>query len=246
MNKRWISRSGWILVTLLPLWALWGFSWFTLKGLENWMERVPRHYGIHLYKQQLQGQLELFARVIDLFENNGSRTRLEYLNQKYSRGEIDQMAVLFGLDSPIMIVQPEDFGILYPTRPSGPLAVLLENPASRGALVKTVKRMVDKGDKEGYFSLSGSGADPGSADRHWYLSVAYSGGNLLCILLVPEDSIQRSGETLQAAQGIRFQERLHRYLWITVPILALSSLLILLLSLRVLYPSLRREQENKV
>jgi hypothetical protein len=245
MNKRRRFRSGWILATLLPLWALWVYSWYSFKGMESWMERVPRHYGIHLYKQQLQGQLELFARVINLFENNVAQTRLEYLNQKYHRGEIDQMAVLFGLNMPVMVFQRDDFAILYPTRPAGPLATFLENSAARDDLVKALKRMVEKGDKEGYFSLPGSGTDPKTDDRHWYLSAAYSGGNLLCILLVDEASIQVSGDTLESTQGAWFRDRLRRYLLITLPVLALSSLMILLIALRGRLPGVSREQEKQ-
>jgi len=239
MKRRSLSRLGWLPAALLPLWALWVFSWFTLKGMEGWVERVPRHYGIHLYKEQVQGQLELFARVIDLFEKGDFRSQLEYLSEEYRRGEIDRMAVLFGLSAPVMIVEKDGFGILYPSGTSAPTGVPLEDPENREALIETLRRMVARGDKEGIFSLpDGGGPDTDDPGRHWYLSVAYSGGDLLCVLVVPEDSIHRSGEVLQAAQESRFREGVRRYLHVTLPVLALCSVWILVLAVRGNSPDL--------
>jgi len=233
MSERWVSRSGWALAVLLPLWGLWAYSWSTLEAVDAWMEQVPRYYGVHLCREQARGQLELFARVVDLFERGEFRTRLAYLDQKYQRGEIGQMAALFGLGHPLLVVQRPTFEVLYPARPGGPLAPLLDNPAAREALVESLRRMAGRGEKEGVFSMPGGGAGPHPADGHWHLSVAYSGGDLLCVLLVPEETVLRAGQTLETAQSDRFRERLHRYLLITVPFLSLVSLLTVLLVLRM-------------
>jgi len=229
---------------LLPLWGLWGFSWFTLKGMEGWLERVPRDYGIHLYKQQVDGQLELFARVIDLFEKGEFRSRLAYLDQNYQRGEIGQMAALFGLSPNVMLLDRRSFTILYPSRPSGPLAPILEDAQARAALVRSLQRMAGGGEKEGFVSLPESGPGSQAAGRDWYLSVAYSGGDLLCVLLVPEQAMTRSAQALEAVQGARTRDRMHRYLRTTVPLLLLASLLIVWLSARIAARDERGESEK--
>ncbi len=246
MKRLWLGRFGWVPAVLIPLWGLWAFSWFTLKGIEGWVERAPWHYGIHLYKQQAKGQLELFARVIDLFETGEVQSPLEYLNMEYQRGEIDRMAVLFGLNAPVMIVEGEGFDILYPSRPTGAMTGLLEAPEPRDALMNSLRRMVERGEKEGMLSLPDEGGPgPGGVGKHWYLSVARSSGDLLCVLLLPEDSFLLAGDVLQAAHQARFEEQLRRFLFITLPVLALCSLWILLLPTRRLPPGRLRDGEDE-
>jgi len=123
---------------------------------------------------------------------------------------------------------------------------LLEDPPTRDALLQMLRRMAATGEKEGIFAPpSRRGSDPPGRGSHWYLSVAYSGGDLLCVLLLSEDSFLDSGDILQAAKQSRFREHLRRYLLITLPVLGIGSLWILLLAARGRRLGLVREEGDE-
>lgn len=237
-------RSGLIVATILPLWALWVYAFMSLLSLQSEMNRLPRFYGLHLYKNQILGQLELFAKVVDQFETRKPYSTLAYLHEKYNTSEIDQIANLFGLDNPFLLVQREGFRVIHPLEPTGDLAVLLQDPGIRKDFFRTLKRVTDKESKEGYFFVDARRSSSRPAVTRWFLTVAYAGEELLCILMVPEEQMDDSGKILQSAQEALFQETLKKFLYFSLPILILTSGLVGFLCFRGVNPGKDGKEEN--
>ena len=76
-SPRFFSKAA-LVVTILPLWALWVYAYATLETLQSEVEALPRFYGMYLYKEHVQSRLEGAARLMTLFEvqrGRGNRRR---------------------------------------------------------------------------------------------------------------------------------------------------------------------------
>ena len=238
-----VARGGLFLVATIPLWIFWIYAYVSFHSLQSEMDRLPRFYGIHLYKKQIFGQLELFAKVVDQFESRQLRSPLTFLKEKYDKNEIDQMAHLFGLDQPFLQVRRNGLRVLHPSSPTGALAAVLQDPYDSKAFFHTLKRITDQGSKEGYFSVGASHPASQPFAARWYLAVAYAGQELLCILMIPEEQTNDSGNILHAAQEALFQEKRKKFIYVSLPFSILASVLIGCLCFRWLpaWPAGREE-----
>lgn len=219
-------RMGLLLATLLPLWVLWAYSYASLKGLQVETDRLPRFFGIHLYKQQVLRQLELFAGVVDQLDRVKSEAFTDALNEEFDLNEIGMLARLSGLDEALLLVRSKGLEILYPSSPGEKLAPVMGDSGDRRALLRTLQHIAENRAREGYFSIAPKDDSLGQGVSRWYLAVAYAGKDLLCVFMIPEETVSGAGATLQSAQEALFEDRLSRFLSCTLPVMVLSSILI--------------------
>ena len=66
-SPRFFSKAA-LVVTILPLWALWVYAYATFETLQSEVEALPRFYGMYLYKEHVRSRLEGVARMMTLFE----------------------------------------------------------------------------------------------------------------------------------------------------------------------------------
>ena len=212
------------LAAVCPLWALWASSWISLWGVQDEIREMSRYYGVHVYKEHLRGQLGRVAEVVERAEAEGNA---EEKDDRLGK-ELALLALLSGLEPHLLFLMGKEFQILYPLAPvRGPLS-FLDEPEPREALFRAVRQMVRQQAQEGYLSLSRSAHPNPQADR-WFLVVEPAGEHLLCLLLLPEDKVDRSGSTLEGALSAMLKEKLRRYLLLTVSFLIVVSGLIGLL-----------------
>jgi len=242
-GRGWLARGGLCLALLLPLWGVWAYAYATMARLKSDIDMLPNHYRIHLYKEQIRGRFELFAKIVDAFAREGHQPVLEYLSDGYSNDNIGQMASLFGLEKPFLVLKRDGLRTVYPVTPEGVLAEILGDDGRRGTLFQVIAQMTATGEKYGYCSFADSQQSAGTP-AGWHVVVAYPGQEFLCVLLIPESLADEAGETLRCAQETLLQERLHRFVMVTLPILSLASLLIGLLCFRALRPGTGCTQER--
>lgn len=244
-RQRWgtpVSRAGLLLVLVLPLWALWIYAYVGLRDLRGGIDMLPRFYGMHLRRQEVQQRLELFAQVVARLDRETGKTAPEWLGVRSVEEVVDEMAGLFGLEQPLLMVQQEGLEIRYPSSPQGPLAVILQDPGCRKALLHVLGRMTAGGLREAFCSLGPGGPSPAVAAR-WYLVTACRGDGFLWVLMMPERTVDLAGSHLQAAQQALVEEGLDRFLTVTLPAVILASLLIGLVCWRL--PSSRKERSEE-
>ncbi len=236
---------GLFLAVLLPLWALWAYSYASFRGLQVEANRLPRFFGVHLYKEQILEQLELFAVVVDQMEKGKSETTMDALGMRSGNREIGLLAQFSGLDEDFLLVRRKGLEVLYPSAPSERLTPVLGDPGNRRALLRTLQHITDSRAKEGYFSIDPRGGTPGPEVTRWFLAVAYAGQDLLCVFMIPEEAVHGAGATLQAAQEALFEDTQSRFLSFTLPVMILSSILIGILCLRRNPWGKERSEESK-
>ena len=222
----WISRAGMTLTVILPLWALWIFAYMSFQTYKSEMEDLPYFYGIHLYKKQVQEQLERILKI--LVSPEGQRwgtTPAEPDLESYEQ-QMDQMTLLFGDDQSFLLVRMDGFQVLYPSVQSGDLSVILDNARYREAFFNTLERITESGSQEGYFSIYGEGVASPPESTFWLIIVASTGKGLLGLCLIPQRTLDRSGGILQSAQEAMLQENIDRFLYVTLPVVILSTVLI--------------------
>jgi hypothetical protein len=186
---------------------------------------MSRYYGVHVYKEHLRGQLGRVAGVAEQVAEEGEMGEQgDHLGEDLAR-----LALLSGLEPYLLFLEEEEgYEILYPVSPvSGPLA-FVDETEPRETLFRAVRQMARQQAREGHFSVPRNAGQNPQADR-WFLVVEPAGQHLLCILLLPEDRIDRSGTTLEGALSAMLEEKLRRYLLLTVSFSILVSGLIGLL-----------------
>jgi len=223
--SRQISRLGLLLVMLLPLWALWFYSYASLTSLQGDTARLPYFYGMHLYKTHLRVQLEQLAATVDLMDLKIPAAGTEDPGNAFPQEELEQMARAFGLNTPLFLVQQGEARLLYPTAPTEDLAAILDDPDREQALLDALERLTSEGSQEGYFSLDTEDLPLPSGRMQWFLSVISAEDGIQFLLLVPEEALRKPGGILQAAHEALLREHLQQYLWATLPVLIFTSLL---------------------
>jgi len=218
-SPRFFSKAG-LLVTILPLWALWVYAYATLQTLQSEVEALPRFYGMYLYKEHVQSRLEGVARMMTLLEVE--RGRFERLTRK----EWERFDLFSGPEESLIVVERAGLRILYPSEPPYGSAVFLGEPEGREAFLRTLRRMEANGFRGGYFSID---SPDGSNKRSWFLAVAPVGEEMIGVLPVPEEQIRLSGGILEEAQENLLERRQRRFVRLTLPVVVLSSLFIVLL-----------------
>ena len=221
-SPRFFSKAA-LVVTILPLWALWVYAYATLETLQSEVEALPRFYGMHLYKEHVQSRLEGVARMMTLFEVQGGR--FEGLTRK----EWERFDLFSGPEEALIVVERVGLRILYPSEPPYGSAVFLGEPEGREAFLRTLKRMDANGFRGGYFSIDTSDSPDESNKRSWFLAVAPVGEHLIGVLPVPEEQIRLSGGILEEAQENLLERRQRRFVRLTLPVVVLSSLFIVIL-----------------
>ena len=227
-SPRFFSKAA-LVVTILPLWALWVYAYATLETLQSEVEALPRFYGMYLYKEHVQSRLEGVSRMMTPFEVQGGEEieggRFERLTQK----EWERFDLFSGPEEALIVVERAGLRILYPSELPYGSAVFLGEPEGREAFLRTLKRMDANGFRGGYFSIDTSDSPDGSNKRSWFLAVAPVGEHLIGVLSVPEEQIRLSGGILEEAQENLLERRQRRFVRLTLPVVILSSLFIVLL-----------------
>lgn len=228
-SPRFFSKAA-LVVTILPLWALWIYAYATFETLRNEVEGLPRFYGMYLYKEQVRSRLEGVVRMMTLLEEQGGEEgeggRFEGLTQK----EWESFDLFTGPEAAFVVVKRAGFRVLYPTEPPYGSAEFLGEPRGREAFLRTLQRMDADGFRGGYFSMEPSVKQEGGArKRSWYLAVAPVGEQLIGVLPVPEEQIRLSGGILEEAQESLLEERRKSFVRLTLPVVVLSSLFIWIL-----------------
>lgn len=227
-SPRFFSKAA-LLVTILPLWALWVYAYATLETLRSEVEALPRFYGMHLYKENIRSRLEGAARRMSLFEDQGGREieggRLAGLTE----AERARCGFFFGPEEELIVVERTGLRILCPSEPPYGSAEFLGEPDGRKAFVRTLQRMDAEGFRGGYFSIDTSDSSDRPDKRTWYLAMAPAGEDLLCVLSVSEEQVRLSGGILEGAKEDLLQERQRRFVRLTLPVVVLSSLFIVIL-----------------
>jgi len=216
-SPRFFSKAA-LLVTILPLWALWVYAYATLETLRSEVEALPRFYGMYLYKESIRSRLEGAARRMNLFELAG-----------LTEAERARCGLFFGLEEELIVVERTGLRILCPSEPPYGSAEFLGEPDGRKAFVRTLQRMDAEGFRGGYFSVDTSDSSDRPDKRTWYLAMAPAGEDLLCVLAVPEEQVRLSGGILEGAKENLLQERQRRFVRLTLPVVVLSSLFIVIL-----------------
>jgi len=218
-----LGHAGFLLLLLLPLWLLWLYAFLTLHGLQGGLDRLPRFYGMHLYKQAVHNRLTLFVKVMERLETEALQAASPWPEPRAAQEKVEETAGLFGLDRPLLLVKREGLEILYPSTPQGDLAMILRNAGYRQSLFHVLGRMTARGLREAYCSL-GPGDPSSPAAARWYLVAAPSGQEFLWVLLLPEKIVDLAADHLASAQQALVEESLNRFLLVTLPFLLLSSL----------------------
>lgn len=227
-SPRFFSTAA-LLVTILPLWALWFYSYATLQSLQNELEALPRFYGMHLYKDSIRSRLEGAARFMTLLEDPRVREAEEGSAGGLSDEAREALDLYFGPEELPILVERAGPVILYPSEPPFESAEFLGEPVGREAFLRTLKRMDEDGLRSGYFSIdTGDSAHP-PRKRTWFLSVEPVGRDLVCVLPVPEERIRLSGGILEEAQENLLEVKRKGFVRLTLPVVVLSSLFIWIL-----------------
>lgn len=228
MGQRFFSKVA-LVVTILPLWALWFYAYATFESLQREVEALPRFYGMYLYKEHVRSRLEGAVRLMTHLEERRGESivgdGIEYLTEE----ERERFRLFFGPEEALVVVERSGLRILYPSAPPYGSAAFLGEGEGRKAFLRTLRRMDVNGLRGGYLSIDAS--DPeGPKQRSWFLAVAPVGEDLLCVLPVPEEQVRLSGGILEEAQENLIQERRRRFLRLTLPVVVLSTLFIAILS----------------
>jgi hypothetical protein len=220
------SSKGVLVVTILPLWALWIYAFATLQSIEREVEALPRFYGMYLYKEYVRARLEEAARLVSLLEYERVQSTGGETTQMFTGEGRESLDLLIGHEETLIVVEREDLRILHPSEPPYGAADFLGDPEARIAFLRTLGRMEANGSRGGYFSIEASDVSGESKRRRWFLTVAPAGEALLCVLPVPEERVSRSGGTLEQAQEDLLQERRKQFVLLTLPVVVLSSVFI--------------------
>ena len=224
-SQRFSSKAV-LVVTILPLWALWIYAYVTLQSLQREVEALPRFYGMYLYKETVRARLEEAARVVGTMEDQRIQSIDGETTEGFTEEGRESLGLLFGPEEALVVVEREGLSILHPSEPPYGAAYFLDDGEARTAFLRTLQRMEANGSRGGYFSIHASHVSGESKRRRWFLAVAPAGEDLLCILPVPEERVSRSGGILEEAQGDLLQERRRRFVLLTLPVVVLSSVLI--------------------
>ncbi len=223
------STRNMLFVSILPLWALWFFSYFSFQSLLIEMETLPRFFGMHLYKEYIRGPLERFAKVVGVLEGQNPSNNQEKDEDRLFEHDLERLALLSGVDTPFIVVRLQKKRILYPLGPTYESASFLEKTDSKKVFFRTLRQIADNGSLEGYLFIDFT--DPSQKEKtgRWFLLAAPAAEDLFCILLVSEKKLEQSGSILQEAQKALLQEKLKRFRYATLPALAAITMLIGLL-----------------
>lgn len=224
-SPRFFSKAA-LVVTILPLWALWVYAYATLETLRSEVEALPRFYGMYLYKEHVQSRLEGVARMMTLVEVQGGEETEGGRFEGLTRKEWERFDLFSGPEEALIVVERAGLRILYPSGPPYGSAVFLGEPEGREAFLRTLKQMDANGFRGGYLSIDASDPPDGSNKRSWFLAVAPLGEQLIGALPVPEEEIRLSGGILEEAQQNLLERRQRRFVRLTLPVVILSSLFI--------------------
>jgi|GEM_PF-3175074 len=227
-SPRFFSKAA-LLVTILPLWALWVYAYATLETLRSEMEALPRFYGMYLYKEHVQSRLQGVARMMTLFEVQRGEGIKEGRFEGLTQREWERFDIFSGPEEALIVVERAGLRVLYPSEPPYGSAEFLGEPVGREAFLRTLERMDANGFRGGYFSMDISDSADGSDKRSWFLAVAPVGEHLIGVLPVPEEQIRLSGGILEEAQENLLERRQRRFIRLTLPVVVLSSLFIWIL-----------------
>ena len=228
VSPRFFSQLA-LLVTILPLWALWVYAYATLKSLQGEVEALPQFYGMYLYKEHVRSRLEGAARVMTLFEDQRGGQDEEGRAEEPAEEARERFDLFFGPEEVPIVVERTGMRILHPSGPPFGAAEFLDGPLGREAFLRTLQRMDADGLRVGYFSIDAEESPDRSGKRTWFLAMAPVGEDLLCVLPVPEEQVRLSGGILEEAQGNLLRERRRRFVRLTLPVVVLSSLFIVIL-----------------
>jgi hypothetical protein len=224
-SQRFSSKAV-LVVTILPLWALWIYAYATLEILQREVESLPRFYGMYLYKENVRARLEEAARLVGLLEDEGVRSSGGETTEVFTEEGRGSLDLLFGPEEALVVVEREGLRILYPSEPPYGAADFLDDAEARSAFLRTLQRMETNGFRGGYFSVDASDVSGESKRRRWFLTVAPAGEALLCVVPVPEERVSQAGATLEEAQEDLLQERRRQFVLLSLPVVLLSSIFI--------------------
>lgn len=225
VSPRFFSKAA-LVVTILPLWALWVYSYANLRSLQNEVGALPRYYGMYLYKEYVRARLDEAARMMSLLEGQEVDRAEGGKAEVLTEAERRRYELFFGPEEAFVVVEREGLRILHPSEPPYGTADFLGEPEGRTAFLRTLRRMDDNGSRGGYLSIDTSDSFARSDKRSWFLAMAPVGEDLLCVLPVPEEQVRQSGGILEDAQEELLQERRKRFVRLTLPVVVLSSLFI--------------------
>ena len=134
-SPRFFSKAA-LVVTILPLWALWVYAYATLETLQSEVEALPRFYGDYLYKEHVRSRLEGVARMMTLFEVQGDEEieggRFEGLSHK----EWERFDLFSGRKRRLLCWRGRDCAsCIRPNRPMGRLYSWANRRAERPSFV---------------------------------------------------------------------------------------------------------------
>ena len=230
-RPRFFSKAV-LVVTILPLWALWLYAYVSLRSLQVELEALPRFYGMHLYKEHVRARLEAAARWMTLFEEPGVQRIEEKTFQGLTEAERKHLGLLFGPEEGLVVVERRGLRILHPSEPPYGKADFLSRSGGRESFLRTLKRMDEEGSGGGYLSMDIPDASYASEKRAWFLALVPAGEDLLFVLPVPEEHLRRSGGILEEAQKRLLEERRRRFVRLTLPVVVLSSVFLWILNRR--------------
>jgi hypothetical protein len=225
MSPRFFSKAT-LVVTILPLWALWVYAYATLKTLQSEVEALPQFYGMYLYKENARSRLEGAAARMTLFEVRGGEEIEGDRLEGHTKREWERFDLLFGLEEALIVVEREGLRILHPSEPPFGAAEFLGEPVGREAFLRTLQQMDADGLRGGYLSIDTRNAPDRSDKRCWFLTMAPVGEGLLSVLSVPEEQVRLSGEILEEAKENLLEQRRNRFVRLTLPVVVFSSLFI--------------------
>jgi hypothetical protein len=228
ISPRFFSKAV-LVVTILPLWALWFYAYATLRSLQSEVETLPRFYGMYLYKANAQSRLEEAARRIDRFVEEKGRNGEGVGAEALTEEALERFGLVFGLEEVMIVVKRAGLRILHPFDPPYGSAEFLGDPEGRAAFLRTLQKMDANGLRGGYFAIDSLDSPDGADKQCWFLAMSPVGEDLLCVLSVPEEQVRLSGGILEEAKGTLLEERRKRFVRLTLPVVVLSSLFIVLL-----------------
>jgi hypothetical protein len=225
LSPRFFSKAA-LLVTILPLWALWVYAYATVKSLQGEVETLSQFYGMYLYKENVRSRLEGVARLMTHSQDQRDRAIEEGRAQERSGEAWERFDLLFGQDEALIVAERSGLRILHPSGPPFGSAEFLGEPLGREAFLRTLNRMVEDGLMGGYFYIDRGDSPDGPSKRSWFFAMAPVGEDLMCVLSVPEEKVRLSGGILEGAQENLLEERRGRFVRLTLPVVVLSSLFI--------------------
>jgi hypothetical protein len=239
MSPRFFSKAA-LVVTILPLWALWFYAYATLRSLQSEVEALPRFYGMYLYKANVQSRVEGVARRMSQFVDQSDWEMEGEAAEALVQDALDRFGLMFGLEEVMIVVERGGLRILHPFDPPYGSAEFLDDPEGREAFLRTLQQMDVNGLRGGYFAIDTLDSPDPSDKGCWFLAMAPVGEDLLCVLSVPEEQVRLSGGILEDAKGNLLQERRRRFVRLTLPVVVLSSLFIV-----ILYRQSRRSNRGR-